>query len=283
MIKKNGINPDASISMTCGSCIHHTQLALYEKPCEQLGVEGYALAPRCFKPNVHTLVQNTDPEFLSSLGRTCSKLDADSVRLLAFTLNSIAQVQDHGFMFGQPVYVSLGRDYITHYFKGYVVSCTEDGMITISAKLNHAEFATTIIKHKSDVLKKSEWKLHLIKLANAGRLHIPEEHMPKYRRSLPAILKYDGSLDLDLEDVRAAIKAHESYEPPTIDMAPDDLIEQHRKLKQKDGEATGKNRKRLKPKASAYDLKERVSDNGEIAYTLHDQSANDEPAELTGE
>lgn len=258
MIKKNGITTEAGIAMNCGSCVYHTQSALFAKPCSELGVEEYAIAPKCFKPNVHQLVQYTDPDFLSGLGRTCASLDPDTVRLVAYTLSNIAQMQDLGLKFGQPVYFSLGRDYIAHYFKGFLIACTEDGIVTLSSKLNNAKQATTVVMARKDILTKPEWREHIASLVNRGRLHVPDEHKPKYKKMLPEILKYDGTLDIDIDQIKKQVAAEALYEPPTIDMAPDDLIERHRKIQEADGQKTGKNRRRQKPKPPGFDISTRI-------------------------
>ncbi len=256
MLKSSGISPIASLQMTCGSCLYHSGVALYSKPCHELGVEDYALAPKCFRPNVHMLVQQVDGDFIAQLGRKCSHLPSDALRLLAYTLSGIAAIQESGFKFGQPVYFSLGGDYISHYFKGVLVALQDD-VATISATLNKAKSPTLIMAPVDSILTKSQWRVKLAKLANLGRLK--SDVTVKTKQCLAEILTYEGTLSDDwLAEVQRNQQLDEIYEPPTIDSAPDALIAAFRKDKEKKGMAVGKNKRRTKPAKIGFDLQTKI-------------------------
>ncbi len=253
MLKKTIDMKVAGLRVNCGTCIHHKKLPLYSnKPCIEHGVEEYALAPNCYKTDVLKLVEGTPPEFVAHLGRGLKDLAPETVLALAYTMaTSASLVRKTGLQFGQPVYFSLGGDYVTHYFKGYVVSCNDDGTINIASRLNAATENTLLRLLGESLLMKSQWRKKLEILVASNRIKL--DRTEKERRSWVAeILSYEGTIEIDRSK-----KVLIDYEPPTLDTAPETLIELAKQTTSKKSKTPKK-----PPRVRGFDLKTRTIEDG---------------------
>ena len=251
MLKKSINLKVAGINVNCGSCIHHRRLPLFSnKPCAEHGVQEYAIAPGCYKPDVMGLVESTPIDFISHMSKGMASITPDTLLALAHTLAaSAALTRKTGLRFGQPVYFTLGADYLSHYFKGYPVSFNEeDGTINIAAALNNAKKNTLLKLMPESILTRRVWIKKMEALVAANRIYI--QRSEKERRSwIAELISYQGTIPR----IKNQLKDFE-YEPPTLDTAPEVLVTRARQEASKTKPA-----KKRPPRISGFDLKQRVA------------------------
>ena len=254
MLKKTIDMKVAGLHVNCGTCVHHKRLPLFaNKPCSEHGVEEYALAPECYKTDTLGLVEDTPTDFIAQLGRGMKDLAPETMLALAYTMATAAKLmRKTGLRFGQPVYFSLGGDYLTHYFKGYVISANDDDTINIAAKLNAAEENTLLRLMRESILTRGVWQQKVEMLVNSGRIRL--DRTEKERRNwIAELLTYEGTINID-----RSTKVFIDYEPPTLDTAPEALVEKARQMTTKKSKTAKK-----PPRVRGFDLKTRnVVDEG---------------------
>ena len=106
MIKLAKDNHTAMLPMTCGSCIHHTSIPLYEDMvCEKHGVLHYASAPaKCYTPDYVHLSNQLDSTVLKGMAKQVRGLTDTQVQALSYLLaNAVSTRNESKFQFGQPV------------------------------------------------------------------------------------------------------------------------------------------------------------------------------------
>lgn len=218
----------AALGVNCGTCVYHQKLVKYnDTPCAQQGVLPFALAPgQCYRPDVSQLVGAVDQQVLADLGRNIAKLPADKLRLLGFVLSTAAKtLESEGcdLKFGQPVVFSLGLDYVSHYFRG-IFTDAHDGMgVVVSTLTPGSPKPTTIELPLNKLMSRSQWRVHCAALIEQGLIYAPEVEDGK--KLLPDLLTYQGMVDIP-EHVERARQAQAKvlYEPPSIDLTPDDML-----------------------------------------------------------
>ncbi len=223
MIKKDKTNK-VSLGLRCGDCIHHGKIAKFERPCIQLGVQQFASAPDCFSPDVYQLTKH-NAELLNQLGLLVRDFTQNQFRILSFTFKSINIMLRHGLKFGQPVYFCLGKDYLSHYFKGYVIGASTDGQyIYITSHLKKSRSATLLTLYSDSVLTVSTFKSKRKELLEANRLSLPSDTKTDTQKiPLIALINARANINKPKKDVLA------DYTPPTLDNAPDGWIDIHEK------------------------------------------------------
>lgn len=115
--------------LQCGSCVHFAHGPAhpdFETICQDRGIKSFSSAPGCYSPAPHEVINA--PVKLSELGAMLRKLTSSQMHVLGQLMTQAGELELTGFKFGQPVYVSLGTgpdglDYLTSYFKGYVIGC----------------------------------------------------------------------------------------------------------------------------------------------------------------
>lgn len=245
MLKKDSFNK-VSLGMTCADCVHfQTGPAKFEKICAEIGVDARSRAPDCYTPDVFKLKDIEDPELLKTLGNLIRNFSPKQARILSFLLarqgGSLAKVK---LKFGQPVYFSLGVDYVSHYFKGYVVSASEDHVYVVS-KLKKAKDNTSLTLLRASVLTRSEYKTLESSLLEEGKVFMSEEERKRF-----------GKLPIaELLDKKGRVPHVEQfkidYEPPTIDTAPVEWLNIY------EASTEGKRKKKKKPKGVFFNSEER--------------------------
>ena len=111
------------LPIQCGQCLFHRRMAIYPKPCIQLGTPASAETCRRFVP---------DP---NSLGEDSAKIlrvlrGIKKPNLLAAVIMSAKKVERLGFELGQPVYLHvMGGEYISNYASGTVIGCSKDQIV----------------------------------------------------------------------------------------------------------------------------------------------------------
>ena len=215
------------IGMKCGDCLHYTKISKFEDVCCKLGVSKKTNAPDCFHPDYYRLSSNKTPEKVNDIAKVVSSLRPAQLRILAFTLTKTANhLKNFGFYFGQRVYFTLGRDYLSHYFKGYVIGVnTENNTLIVTARLNKDNHSTVGQFIADSLYSSKDFKKKKKSLMDKGRLVMPNTDK-KYLSKLPIgeLIGADGSLPKFEEK-----KTDFDYEPPTLDCAPKEWFDKSQK------------------------------------------------------
>lgn len=250
MLKKTISTSVAAIRTNCGTCLHFKRTPLFGgKPCVEHGVLKFAYAPSCYKPDVHSLIDKTNPDLFPLLGRHLAKLDPEKALALAHILSQAAETfRLTGFRFGQPVFFTLGGEYLTHFFRGYVLSAIDDGYLNITSTLHDAPSPTLVTLPVESVLTKRAWAEKISQLVAADRIKASPPPSARKKQWVVDILTYQGTVDIPKSAV------DDGYTPPTIDTAPDSLLERAR------GEHERQNKRRKPPTVRGFPLADRVSE-----------------------
>lgn len=201
-----------TLGVRCGSCIHYNSVRLFEQPCSQLGVSRNQVSPNCYKPNV-SASRNIPLNTILNIGRLTKDLDVLDLQYLSFVFLNASQLQDTPFKFGQPVYVCLGENYLSHYFSGYVTGVAYSGEhIIVSSMVEDSSENTSLMLYPESVLTKSQFAKIKARLIAAGR--IERKLGESERNNLPiAVLIKDGKYE-------PKAKVLDDYIPPSLDTAP---------------------------------------------------------------
>lgn len=202
----------SSIGLKCGDCLFFKQNRKFEKPCTELGVKHFSVAPACFSPNVYKLGAK-NPDVILQLGLLLRDFDASDVRVLMSILKQQTAFEKHyGLKFGQPVYVRIGDDYVSNYYRAFVIGVAEcgDSMVFLASDLAQRQRQKPAVMSlfRDSLLTTSQWKVIRKRLQDADKVVDPKGHFAK--RIQNSMVKVD-------------------YEPPTIDQAP----KEQRELKTK--------------------------------------------------
>ncbi len=218
---------------SCGQCVHFKNGPAHPKfstICSTLGTRSYAEAPDCFSPDP-AIIAKADVE-VSEVGRLLRHLSAEQMVVIGHLMQQAADLHEHNLKFGQPVYVQIGvakdgKDYLTSYFKGYVLGAT---LVKVSSKnyVPHIYLGSNLTldeearpEHRSllrmlpsSILTKAQFQKKSQDLKAAGRL---ESKDTGWKMPFKEWLKAGGP------QPPAEIKG--VYEPPTLDTAPSSWLE----------------------------------------------------------
>jgi len=245
MIKEDRANSKLVIGVKCGECIHHKLgPAVFEAKCSELGVKAYAKACPQFTPNLFKIA-GLPLDFIKSLGIAAKELEPQSIRILSYIFKNMDYIHRHGFKFGQPVFFRIEDkttkvDYLSNYFKAYVISVAVDGSVVyLAGSLNKASQNSLLSLMKSSILTLAQFSKIRQKLIEAGRI-TPESAKKGYRH--PLFIAAKKTKDP---------KVFKDYTPPTIDTVPTSWFETKRpkRLSVKEiltPERTGKSKVKLK-------------------------------------
>lgn len=212
-------------SVRCGDCVHYKRgPKKFDDKCKNLEVHKDRRAPSCFSPDTFRLTKR-NPEVLEKIGELTKNMSARELRLVSHLFGQLSKLKEKKlFHFGQPVYFSLGSDYLTHYFKGFVIA-NEDSNVQISATLRRARKNTHICIPEDRVLSYEEFQEKAKQLVKDGRGYFDISEL-KYWKNLPLPDKMDKKGRVKIE-----VKEEIDYEAPTIDKAPEELVEKKPKKK----------------------------------------------------
>lgn len=202
----------STIGIKCGDCLFFKGNKKFEKPCSELGVKHFTNAPACYSPNVYKLAEK-NPDVILQLGLLLKDFTASDTRILMSVLKQqTAFEKNYNLQFGQPVYFRIGDDYLSNYYKGYVigVATTGEGMVFLT----------------SDLEKKQRIKPAVVSLFRDSL-----QSVSQFRKIKEALQKSDRLIDPKGELTKRAATAVSKvdYEPPTIDKAPKERLENKRK------------------------------------------------------
>jgi hypothetical protein len=273
MLKQSGERSSKlSLGARCGECLHYKKgPKVFDELCKDAGVEAIDKACPQFTPDTYRLV-NLDDNFLRLLANAAKAAKPSQLRLLTYTLRNLAHIRDLGLRFGQVVYFTLGKDYISHFFKGYVIGVDKaDNRVHIAASLKNAKNRTFVIKYAQDVLTVKQWKAKRSELREADRIISPA---PSKKRSyaLPDFLDDRGRVNY--KKFPWLRKTDDpSYEPPTIDSVPPEWLDGRASasLKQLHKQMIEKVEKGKKKKKRSLVTRKKIKVRGRktTRYTIH--------------
>ena len=214
MLKKTSTDK-VSLGVRCGDCVHFQRgPSKFEKTCNKLGVDAKSKAPDCFSPDVFRLNAGGSPELLGQLGRLIRDLTPGQSRILSHLLSKNGNaIHKQGFRFGQPVYFTLGHDYLSHYFKGYVIGACDD-YVYVASKLNKARSNTSVTFMAQSLLSYKQYKEKEKKLLKSKKIFMSEKDKALVKK-LPLAEHIDREGCVKLPE-----QVELEYEPPTLDTAP---------------------------------------------------------------
>ena len=210
MLKRDTLGTASAKSLgeafKCGECLHHTQTChpAREQVCSKLGVRAFAIAPKCFTPDVTKVIQNAEQfAVLSSLFNSYS---VQQRRIMIGILRG-AKTKESGtkngkkhFKFGTKLYLRLGKDVIANYRCGYVVGYTSSGELILAGSADRKSAGSTFfayLKTSEGLLTHKEWEAKKKQLIAENKLN-----------------------DMKLAATPAHLDKYLSYEVPTIDTSP---------------------------------------------------------------
>jgi hypothetical protein len=166
-----------SIGLKCGDCLHFKRNAKFEKPCHQLGVKHFQDAPYCYTPDAYLLTKK-NPEVLYQLGMLLKDFSAQESRVFMSILKASKAFEKHyDLKFGQPVYFKVGNDFLSNYFRGFVIGVAEagDNQVFITSDLGKKQRVNPMVGSflRDSVLTSAEWKAKRSALQKAKRLVDP--------------------------------------------------------------------------------------------------------------
>lgn len=180
MLKKNKVIPiaKASIGLKCGDCLHFKRNAKFEKPCTQLGVKHFAVAPACYSPDPYILSAQS-PDVLYRLGLLLTNFSAKEARVFMAILKQSGSLEKHyKLKFGQPVFFCIGNDYLSNYFRGFVLGIAEEGeaQVYVTSDLDKKQRKQPVIATlmRTSVYTLSEFKKKKQKLLDDTRTQDPK-------------------------------------------------------------------------------------------------------------
>ena len=209
MIKKNGAKNLTKVNIEeafkCGDCLHHKQAPHRQnaRVCADEGVRSFAVAPKCYTPDYTKVIGNTD-EFMSIVTFFSSRTPQQRKILMGMLRQRPA---GRKIPMGTRLYLNLrGRDYISNYVCGFVVGYTSGGDLVLAGspdEKTRGRVFFAYLRSDSSLLTTKEWRAKFNDLKDRGRVQDPTN---KGKRDITDVVKED------------------TYDIPTIDMAPKDTI-----------------------------------------------------------
>lgn len=204
MLKKDVLGSASAKSLDeaykCRECLHFQRHShpSHKTICKDEGVKPYALAPKCFTPDVTRVANN--PDTFVALSSILSTYNADEKRILLALLRSPKKGKDK-LSFGTKVYfLAFGKDYLSNYLSGYFVGYSSTNEIMIAGspqqRAKGGKSYMFFCKDTENLLFAPEWKVKRRELLDKGRTQDP---------SNPLAIKNSTVND---------------YEPPSLDTAP---------------------------------------------------------------
>jgi len=170
----NASKSSLSEAMRCSECLHYKNLPHRGKDdiCSNLGVRTFAIAPKCFTPNVTRLFSNS-AEFVQLAGLLSSYTPAQKRLLLALLRNT---PKGKRYPFGTKLYLKTGREYLSNYLCGYVAGYTASGELILTGSPDvktQGKSFFAYLKSSADLLDFKAWKIKRAQLVQAGKFIDP--------------------------------------------------------------------------------------------------------------
>lgn len=220
----------------CGDCTHFNKVKKegYESICKKMGVIATNRAPDCFSPDLTVFRKLSALPSIESLGEIVKDFSPKQNRILSMFFMEQSKIKETEFYFGQPVFINLGEDYLSHYYKAFVVGTTsleiEDQKVSylqIVSRLKKSKTVTSLLVPCESVLNQEQFNkkaLELYKSAKIVRDKVEYEHF----RNLPISDKLDSKGRIDVSKL---IRLDLDVDVPTIDKAPKEETTKKKKVK----------------------------------------------------
>jgi hypothetical protein len=207
----------SSIGIKCGDCIHFKRISKFEKPCSLLGRKHFADAPDCYAPDVYLLAKH-NPEILFNLALLYKEFTAQETRVFMSLLKKSKTFEKAKLQFGMPVYFCVSTDYLSNFYRGFVLDVTSSGdaqTVSVTSDLSKAQRDRPMIGMflRDSIYTVSEFKKKKVQLHKANRLLDPKP-------------KFSAVAD-------KSIVANIDYVPPSMDNAPREWFDKQDKSKAK--------------------------------------------------
>ena len=197
----------------CGDCFHFEKgMPLFNKHCSLLGILEDRPAPQCFNPDFTKVILNTSPMMFHQLGFLLGQMTAPQIRILSSIINRANLIKKYTkLQFGQAVYFNIegSREYISNYFKGYVVGyLRKNKTLFISANMSKKNpYTASLMLWEESVLNQQQWKERCQQLKKDGKIQDPKAEARSRMRTT----------NINVE----------TYEPPTMENAPAEWVLPH--------------------------------------------------------
>lgn len=199
----------------CGECLHFKthQHPSMQGLCQKQGIRPFALAPKCYTPDVAQIVASSD-ELLHYI-TFFNNLSLKQRRILVGMLKT----KKKQFAMGTKVYFkAMGKDYISNYLSGFFIGNTSSGELMVCGdpdRKKRGNMYIALFKDTDTLLTADQWQTKRLDLMNKGRIEDPDKPMKKFKKVVDPI----------------------AYEPPTMDSAPEEwYTKQAQKPKRKKSE-----------------------------------------------
>ena len=188
-----------SEAFKCGDCLHFNRVPHnnHQTVCSSKDkkntnyVTAFAIAPKCFTPDVTQLATNND-QFVA-LAAIFNGYTTKQQRILLGMLRRSKSKRK--LAFGTKVYFrAMGADYISNYLSGYCFGYSSAGELILSGNVEQNVRGKSYLAYMKDtdtLLTHKEWRIKAKELHDAGKIIDPAS--------------------------RIKIKVQPDYEPPTID------------------------------------------------------------------
>lgn len=221
------------LDVRCSDCISFEKGPfLFGRACKLNGIIGERPAPNCFNPDFTKLILGQNPLILHQLGFFLAQFNTSQVRILSSVINRSLSLKKYtNLNFGQEVYVNMSgsREYLSNYYKGYVVGYLRaNKCVFVSARMQKNKPYTSSIMVMPDTV-------------------LTVEQFLKRQKELEAEGKIQDPKQSDAATVSFKKVAGDSlYEPPTLENAPSEwLAPLHARAKIEDTEGMKKKKRVL--------------------------------------
>jgi len=204
----------SDVTYKCGDCLHYEKHQHLQKSglCKNLGVRTFAIAPRCFSPDITQIAGNS--ETFAQVAMLYSDYTPKQRRILLAVLKQPQKKFKRELPFGTRVFFhGLGKDYISNYMSGYVAGTTSSGELIVTGSPDRNARGRMYFAYMNDaenLMTFKEWKVKRNELKEAGRVQDPQSMIIPKGSVLPEL-------------------------PVTIDSAPDAWYSKQEKTKKKRG------------------------------------------------
>lgn len=178
MLKKDTLGNASARSLAealkCGECLHFASSCHPHKPCpcSKSGVRAFAIAPKCFTPDITSIIQNA--ESFAVLAAILHGYTPKQLRVFLALLRGAKHCPKKGYKFGTRLYMTTGSDYLTSYRCGYVVGYTSSGELILAGSADCKSAGRTFFAYlpveTSGLLTPKQWKVKRKELIEAGRI-----------------------------------------------------------------------------------------------------------------
>jgi hypothetical protein len=216
----------------CGDCQHFKKSKKkdFDDTCKNLGIIATSKTPECFEPDLGTFKKISNLSIIENLGELVKDFTPKQNRLLANFFIAQSRLKENRFYFGQPLFVCLGEEYLSHYYKGFVVGISKhEGTtyVNLVSQIKKSPNLTGFMLPESSVLNQKDFNTLAVDLLKQGKIVRDKKEFEHFRNlPLSDMIRKNGTID-----VSKLIRMDLDVDVPTIDKAPKDVLEKKKKIK----------------------------------------------------